>query len=184
MGIPDLYFDEKHSSCVRSSTFKLVSVVIRLVPSSGRSSLMSTVSTPPVPTPAPLSFSLRGSMSTTMRPLAATTCLDSLEPATTGPRVTTQKELSWLTLFSMLSEKSPSPVTVSRLPADPLPGRRHRLWDGNTPHLKDQRRVSRQNHEHILSCSFTKGVRHCCGALQRHPLSPPAGGEHRRDLLH
>ena len=28
------------------------------------------------------------------------------------------------------------------------------------------------------------GVRHCCGALQRHPLSPPAGREHRRDLLH
>ena len=34
------------------------------------------------------------------------------------------------------------------------------IWYGNTPHLQDQRRVSRQNHEHLLCCSLSQGNYH------------------------
>ena len=70
------------------------------------------------------------------------------------------------------------------LPADPLPGRRHRLRPRHPAHLQDPRGVPRPHHEHIQRDPLSQGVRHGGGALQRHPLRPPAGGEHGRDLLH
>ena len=43
------------------------------------------------------------------------------------------------------------------IPADPLPRWRYRLWHGHTSHLQDPWGIPRQNHEHILSCTITKG---------------------------
>uniref|UniRef100_A0A7N9CN54 Tubulin/FtsZ GTPase domain-containing protein n=1 Tax=Macaca fascicularis TaxID=9541 RepID=A0A7N9CN54_MACFA len=59
-----------------------------------------------------------------------------------------------------------------------------RVWDGYPPHQQDPGGVPRQDHEHVQCGAFAQGVRHSGGALQRHPLSPPARRKHRRDLLH
>ena len=69
-------------------------------------------------------------------------------------------------------------------PADSLPGWWHWVRYGNTPHLQNTRGVPRQNHEHLLRGAVSQGVRHRGGALQRHSVRPPAGREHRWDILH
>ncbi len=58
-------------------------------------------------TPSVLDPSDRSSAQTTL-------FLARVVPETTGPRVTTQRELSWLTQFSMLSARRLSPATVFR----------------------------------------------------------------------
>ena len=50
-----------------------------------------------------------------------TLSLDSLELATTGPRVTTLRELNWSTLSWMSSGKSPRDVIVSKYSSWPVP---------------------------------------------------------------
>jgi len=47
--------------------------------------------------------------------------LDNLVLVTTGPKVTTQKELNWWTVSSMLSAKKPNPVTVSKASSSHTP---------------------------------------------------------------
>merc|ERR1712013_463779 len=77
MGDPHLLLKISHSltantrnntKCVKLSIFKLVSAVTRLVPSSGKSSAMSTELTQQVRMLAPPSCRWRGSRSTTTRP--------------------------------------------------------------------------------------------------------------------
>ena len=70
------------------------------------------------------------------------------------------------------------------VPTSPLLGRWNWVWYGNTSHLQDQGGVSRQDHEHILRHPLPQGVGHRGGALQRHSLCPPTGGEYWRELLH
>jgi len=67
-----------------------------------------------------------------------------------------------------------------RIPNHPLIGRRNRFRNGNPLDLKSQRRISRQNHGHFLSCAFTKSLRHSRWALQRHLISPLIGRKRRR----
>lgn len=62
----------------------------------------------------------------------------------------------------------------------PLVGRRHRVRDGDSPHLKDPRRVPGPHDADILRVPLAQGLRHGGGALQRDPLRPPASGERRR----
>merc|ERR1712086_278834 len=64
-----------YQTCVSLYTSKEVSAVTRSVPSSGRSSLTSTVLTQPVPTMVTPTFSWSASTSTTTRPPAVATCL-------------------------------------------------------------------------------------------------------------
>merc|ERR1712086_1214092 len=63
------------STCANSYTSKAANAVTRSVPSSGRSSQMSTVLTQPVPTTVTPTFSWSASTCTTTRPLAVATCL-------------------------------------------------------------------------------------------------------------
>merc|ERR1712166_704552 len=63
------------TTCANSYTSKAANAVTRSVPSSGRSSQMSTVSTQLVPTTVTPTFSWSASTCTTTRPLAAATCL-------------------------------------------------------------------------------------------------------------
>merc|ERR1712195_442983 len=67
----------KHTqtTCANSYTSKAANAVTRSVPSSGRSSQMSTVPTQLVPTMVTLTFSWSASTFTTTRPLAVATCL-------------------------------------------------------------------------------------------------------------
>ena len=46
----------------------------------------------------------------------------------------------------------------SGIPIDALLGRRHRKWHGNAPHLQNQRRIPRQNYEHLLSRTISQGT--------------------------
>merc|ERR1712093_128353 len=65
--------NSNQTTCANSSTSKEANAVTRSVPSSGRSSPMSTASTPPVPTTAtPTSSSSASTCTTTRRPAAAT----------------------------------------------------------------------------------------------------------------
>ena len=108
-----------------------------------------------------------------------TLSLVSLVLETTGPRVTTLRELNWLTLYLMSSGKKLKGVTVFRyvlhhvdsslllfhlilcfiagIPTDTLLGRWYWLWHGNTLDLQNSRRIPRSYHEHFLRCSFTQG---------------------------
>uniref|UniRef100_G3NBG8 Tubulin/FtsZ GTPase domain-containing protein n=1 Tax=Gasterosteus aculeatus aculeatus TaxID=481459 RepID=G3NBG8_GASAC len=70
------------------------------------------------------------------------------------------------------------------VPADSLPGRGHRLGSGNPADQQDAGGVPGPDHEHLQRHALAQGVGHRGGALQRHPVRPPAGGEHGRDLLH
>merc|ERR1711957_1093207 len=63
------------STCANSYTSKEANAVTRSVPSSGRSSQMSTVLTQPVPTTVTPTFSWSASTCTTTRPLAVAMCL-------------------------------------------------------------------------------------------------------------
>ena len=45
----------------------------------------------------------------------------------------------------------------SRIPIDALLGRRHRQRHGHPPHLQNQGGIPRQNHEHLLRRTLTKG---------------------------
>merc|ERR1711963_680933 len=62
------------STCVKSFTFRPDSAATRSAPSSGRSSLTSTASTPPAPTMATATCSWSASMCTTMKPQEANMC--------------------------------------------------------------------------------------------------------------
>lgn len=70
------------------------------------------------------------------------------------------------------------------LPADPLPGWWHRLGMGTLLISK----VREEYPDRIMNTfsvgALAQGVRHGGGALQRHAVHPPTGGEHGRDSLH
>merc|ERR1712083_422016 len=70
------------------------------------------------------------------------------------------------------------------LPVDPLLGRGHRVWHGNSPHLQDQRGIPGQDHEHLQRGPQPQGVRYSRRTLQRYTLCAPTCGEHRRNLLY
>ena len=94
------------------------------------------------------------------------------------------EDLSWTGALIQFCQTKLTILIFSGLPNDSLTRGRNWVWDGDTSHLQDQRGVSWQDHELILSGALPQGVRHRGGALQRHPVSPPAGGEHWRDVLH
>ena len=127
------------------STFKEVNAVTKSVPSSGRSSLTNTESTPPVLITETLTCNSKESTFTTTKPLEedtfpeqslwilsleqwtqleldpsvnssdlTTSFSDKVVPETTGPRVTTLKELNSLTQFSMSPERKLKDVTASK----------------------------------------------------------------------
>merc|ERR1712086_409222 len=75
------------TTCANSYTSKAANAVTRSVPSSGRSSQMSTVSTQLVPTMVTLTFSWSASTFTTTRPLAVATCLEpgTMDSVRAGP---------------------------------------------------------------------------------------------------
>lgn len=67
--------------------------------------------------------------------------------------------------------------TFGRIPTMPFLGRRNRIRDGNTANIKDKRGVSWSYAHDVFRVSVSKGIRHGGGALQRHALCTPAGGE-------
>ena len=72
----------------------------------------------------------------------------------------------------------------SRVPIDPLPRWWHWIRNGYLAHFQDPWGISWQDHEHLLSCTFSQGVWHCCWTLQRYFVSSPIGGKYRWDLLY
>mmetsp|Transcript_7108 Transcript_7108/g.44013 ORF Transcript_7108/g.44013 Transcript_7108/m.44013 type:complete len:255 (-) Transcript_7108:2728-3492(-) len=68
----------------------------------------------------------------------------------------------------------------ARFPGVPLPGRRHGVRHGHPPDLQDPGRVSRSHDVDFLRGPLAQGLGHRGGALQRHPVRPPAGGKRRR----
>lgn len=53
-------------------------------------------------------------------------------------------------------------------------GWRHWFWNGNSSNFQDQRGVSRPYDAHIFCLSFTKGIWHSGGAIQRYPFRASA----------
>merc|ERR1712178_549331 len=92
-------------TCASSFTFREVSAVTRLVPSSGRSSPTSTVSTLPVPTTVTPTSSSSVSTCTTMRPPAVATCL--------APSLWTSSLVPWTLFVPAHSVGSSAPTTLS-----------------------------------------------------------------------
>merc|ERR1712196_383899 len=86
-------------------TSRVVSAVTRSVPSSGRSSPMSTASTPPVPTTVTPTSSWSASTCTTTRPPVAVTC-----PV---PSSWTSSPVPWTLCALVLSVSSSAPTTSS-----------------------------------------------------------------------
>jgi len=127
----------------KSFTSKVVNVVTKSVPSSGKSSPMNTELTQLVPITETQIFNSKESTSTSMKQLVedtsqelflwilnqeqwtpleldhsvnssdqTTSFSDKVEPVTTGPRVTTLKELNWSIQSSMLPERKLKDVIV------------------------------------------------------------------------
>merc|ERR1711964_267981 len=97
--------NNKKQICASSFTFRVVSAVTRLVPSSGRLSPMSTASTPPVPTTVTPTSSWSASTCTTTRPPAAATC-----PV---PSSWTSSPVPWTLSVLVPSVSSSAPTTLS-----------------------------------------------------------------------
>lgn len=72
----------------------------------------------------------------------------------------------------------------ARVPAGPFAGRRHGVRHGHAADIEDPRGVPRPHNEHVQRGAVAEGVGHRGGALQRHVVRPPAGGEYGRDVLH
>merc|ERR1711939_1161643 len=131
-------------------TSKVVNAVTRLVPNSGKSSLMNTELTQLVPITVTLISNLRESTSTTTKPPVedmsqepsswilsqepwtpseldhsvnssdqTTSSSDKPVPVTTGPRVTTPRELSSSTPSSMSSERKPKVAIAFKVSRSP-----------------------------------------------------------------
>merc|ERR1711966_357998 len=93
------------TTCANSYTSKAANAATRSVPSSGRSSQMSTVSTQLVPTTVTLTFSWSGSTFTTTRPLAVATCL--------VPSLWTLSQVPWTRSVLANSVSSSAQITSS-----------------------------------------------------------------------
>ena len=72
----------------------------------------------------------------------------------------------------------------SRISTHTLLRWRNRFWYGNASYFENQRRIPRQNHEHIQRRTIAKSIGHRCGALQRYTVSPSAGWEQGWNILH
>merc|ERR1711965_857969 len=94
-----------NKKCASLFTSREVNVVTRLVPSSGRLSPMSTVSTLPVPTTVTPTSSWSASTSTTTRPLVVATSL--------APSSWTSSQVPWTPSALVLSVSSSAQITSS-----------------------------------------------------------------------
>merc|ERR1712071_463414 len=58
-------------------------------------------------------------------------------------------------------------------------------WNASTStHIENPRRIPRPYYEHVFGGAFAQSVGHGGGALQRHAVGAPTGGEHGRNVLH
>merc|ERR1712032_615809 len=167
----------------RSSTSRPANAATRLEQSSGRLFPTSTALTPLAPTMVTPTSSWKGSTSITTRQVVAnmfqgqSSLIWNLERWTLSAPDPLVRSSDQTTLcLGNLGQETIGPRDTTL--------RGYWIWHGNTPHLQDQRRISGQDHEHVQRGPQPQGVGHSGGALQRHPLSAPTCGEHRRNLLH
>ena len=125
---------------------------------------------------------------------------------TTGPKAITLKELNSSIRFSMWFEKKLRTVIACkvwllflcvflriysfgcvwfvilgsgfcRVSSVSLTRRRNWVWNGYPFDLKDQRGIPRSDDAYFLGFSISKGVRHCCWALQCNLVCSPTRWE-------
>ena len=82
------------------------------------------------------------------------------------------KKVNYICVFSSFS-------FFDRVSDMPLPGRRDGVGDGDAASVEDPGGVPGPDDDDVLGVSLAEGVGHGGGAVQRHPVGAPAGGERR-----